>query len=595
MNESSSPAPVPVSPLWTRDFTIITLGSVISMLGNSMSGFALSLLVLDYTGSNLLYAIYIATFTLPQIVMPIFSGAILDRFSRKKTIYTLDFLSSGVYLVAALILSRGWFSFPMLAFFCFIIGSINSIYFVAYDSFYPLLISEGNYSKAYSIASVLETLSALIIPIATYFYNLFGIAPLLGINALCFFIAATAETQIRAEEHYIEKQRAALALEEQHSSARQLLREAERQGQKEKLLRAVRFSNRLQSVFPRLGARLARRVLFRRVREQALGTEPMFCISGGGFLQPQAAELMNGLGYGMHNGYGMTETGILSVELSRRAKWRLSGGVGEPLQALSGGWRIADDGVLELRSPLLYTAMLENGVRVPRDPEAWFRTRDVFRAEGGRWYMEARQGDLIIGANGENLSPDLIEQRLALQAGTASCVLGMELEGDERPVLIVQTAADDYARARASAAAYEAVARLPLTMRPARIFLTEQELPISFGKPRRAELREKLADGSIVLTPAHRPEPEELTRLEDESSRALVQELCELLGSVTGQTVGPDTQLLQELGVDSLTYYNIFSAVSERYGISLTMDAAHPLFTARDFAAAVQAEREAVE
>lgn len=95
MNESSSPAPAPVSPLWTRDFTIITLGSVISMLGNSMSGFALSLLVLDYTGSNLLYAIYIATFTLPQIVMPIFSGAILDRFSRKKTIYTLDFLSSG--------------------------------------------------------------------------------------------------------------------------------------------------------------------------------------------------------------------------------------------------------------------------------------------------------------------------------------------------------------------------------------------------------------------------------------------------------------------------------------------------------------------
>lgn len=113
----------------------------------------------------------------------------------------------------------------------------------------------------------------------------------------------------------------------------------------------------------------------------------MFCISGGGFLQPQAAELMNGLGYGMHNGYGMTETGILSVELSRRAKWRLSGGVGEPLQALSGGWRIAEDGVLELRSPLLYTAMLENGVRVPRDPEAWFRTRtsSAPRAVGGIW------------------------------------------------------------------------------------------------------------------------------------------------------------------------------------------------------------------
>ena len=225
MNHVLSPAPQPKAKLWTRDFTIITLGSVISMLGNSMSGFALSLLVLDYTGSNLLYAIYVATFTLPQIVMPIFSGAILDRFSRKKTIYTLDFISSGVYAVAALILGRGWFSFPILAVFCFIIGSINSIYFVAYDSFYPLLISEGNYSKAYSIASVLETLSALIIPIATYFYNLFGIAPLLGINALCFLAAATAETQIRAEEHYIEKQRAALAQEAECASSRRLLRD----------------------------------------------------------------------------------------------------------------------------------------------------------------------------------------------------------------------------------------------------------------------------------------------------------------------------------------------------------------------------------
>ena len=47
------------NPLWTRDFTIITLGSVVSMIGNSLSGFAMSLMVLDYTSSSLFYAIYI--------------------------------------------------------------------------------------------------------------------------------------------------------------------------------------------------------------------------------------------------------------------------------------------------------------------------------------------------------------------------------------------------------------------------------------------------------------------------------------------------------------------------------------------------------
>ncbi|HAE16013.1 MAG TPA: MFS transporter, partial [Erysipelotrichaceae bacterium] len=53
--------------LWTRDFTIITIGSVISMLGNAMSGFAISLMVLDFTESTMLYAIFLAVFTIPQI------------------------------------------------------------------------------------------------------------------------------------------------------------------------------------------------------------------------------------------------------------------------------------------------------------------------------------------------------------------------------------------------------------------------------------------------------------------------------------------------------------------------------------------------
>lgn len=195
------------NPLWTRDFTIITLGSVVSMLGNAMSGFAMSLMVLDYTESALYYAIYIAVFTLPQIFMPMFSGAILDRFSRKKTIYILDFLSALLYGSAAFLLKDGWFSFSMLAVYCFLLGSIHSIYTVAYQSFYPLLITEGNFSKAYSMSSLLETMTALMIPVSTFAYNIIGIAPLLGINAVSFFIAAVMETQIKAKEEYIEKRK----------------------------------------------------------------------------------------------------------------------------------------------------------------------------------------------------------------------------------------------------------------------------------------------------------------------------------------------------------------------------------------------------
>ena len=195
------------NPLWTRDFTIITLGSVVSMFGNAMAGFAMSLMVLDISKSTLLYAVYIFMFTLPQVFMPLVSGAVLDRFSRKKTIYSLDFLSAALYVIFAVVIAKGWFSFPLFAAGCFILGSIESIYMVAYESFYPLLITEGNYQKAYSIASVLETASSVMVPVSAFMYRMFGAAPLLALNAACFFIAAVMETRIRAEEEYIEKQK----------------------------------------------------------------------------------------------------------------------------------------------------------------------------------------------------------------------------------------------------------------------------------------------------------------------------------------------------------------------------------------------------
>ena len=196
--------------LWTRDFTIITAGSVVSMFGNAMSGFAMSLMVLDISDSTLLYAIYIAMYTVPQLIVPVFSGALLDRYSRKKTIYTLDFVSAGLYVLMAGVLATGWFSFPVFAVYCLILGSIESAYMVAYESFYPLLISEGNYQKAYSIQSMLETTSAVMVPVSAFLYKGIGIAPLMAANGICFFIAAVMETQISKEEEYIEIQKRTL-------------------------------------------------------------------------------------------------------------------------------------------------------------------------------------------------------------------------------------------------------------------------------------------------------------------------------------------------------------------------------------------------
>lgn len=189
--------------LWTRDFTIITIGSLISMVGNTLAGFAISIMVLDVTESTFLYVLYNVCCQLPMLVCPLLAGPYLDRVSRKKVIYCLDFLSAAIYFSLFLVLRTGWFNYPVMLLCEVFIGAINSVYMVAYDSFYPNLITEGNYSKAYSISSVMFDLSALVYPLAPIIYDSIGAAPLFAVAAAGFFTAACFECSIRHKETHM--------------------------------------------------------------------------------------------------------------------------------------------------------------------------------------------------------------------------------------------------------------------------------------------------------------------------------------------------------------------------------------------------------
>ncbi len=188
--------------LWTKDFTILILGSVVSMFGSAVAGYAIGLLVLEKTNANImLYAVFMVCYSLPRIVLPLLAGPLLDRFPRRKVIYSLDFLSAAIYAGMYALLRMDYFSYSVFLLMSMVIGSIDSVYQVAYDSFYPNLISKGNFRRAYSISSLIYPLaSAIMIPIAGFSYESMGIAPLFLFNAVTFLVAAIAETQIKAEE-----------------------------------------------------------------------------------------------------------------------------------------------------------------------------------------------------------------------------------------------------------------------------------------------------------------------------------------------------------------------------------------------------------
>jgi MFS family permease len=192
--------------LWTRDFSIITIGSFISMLGNAVAGFAFGLMVYDKTGSTFLYSLMAVANILPQIVIPIFAGAILDRRSRRITIYAIDFIYTGVYGIIALIINLNFFNYWVYLFIILICGCLNSFYVVAYDSYFPNLICDNNYSKAYAIGSLMYPIaSTIMVPLAGWAYEAVGAYPLFAFASITSFFTAIVETRVRAAEPHLLK------------------------------------------------------------------------------------------------------------------------------------------------------------------------------------------------------------------------------------------------------------------------------------------------------------------------------------------------------------------------------------------------------
>ena len=190
--------------LWSKNFTILTLGSFVSMLGNSVSGYIISLMIFDMTGSVFLFSVFTVSFYLPKMLFSMFAGAYMDRFSRKKVIYTLDFISAFLYGIIFFILFFKLNFYWLFLILVLIVGSINGIYEVAFNSLFPNTISKDVYSRAYAVSSMIQPLALCMIPVASLVYYNFGsAAPLFIFNVIAFLTAATFETQIDAPENHL--------------------------------------------------------------------------------------------------------------------------------------------------------------------------------------------------------------------------------------------------------------------------------------------------------------------------------------------------------------------------------------------------------
>lgn len=176
-----------------RDFNLMVIGQIISILGSALLRFALSLYVLDVTGRADIYATLYAVSNIPLLLAPL-GGAIADRFNRRNLMVIFDFTSSAVVFCLFFIMGMGVANVAVIGVIMVALSIISALYTPAVIASIPLLVANEKIEGANGIVQAVQALSSVAAPIiGALLYRYVGIMALVAISAVFFFFSAVME------------------------------------------------------------------------------------------------------------------------------------------------------------------------------------------------------------------------------------------------------------------------------------------------------------------------------------------------------------------------------------------------------------------
>ena len=185
--------------LFTRNFTLLILGQVSSLTGNYTLKFALSMYVLEQTGSASIFAGMLSAALLPTVLLSPFGGILADRANRKHIMVALDALSGLSVLAAGLLLPLGrelWVIGALLV----LLSVLAAFESPTVQACVPQMVSPQNLVQGNAVVSQVSAVTSLATPfLGSLFYTAFGIGPVFAAAGVCFWLTALLECMINLE------------------------------------------------------------------------------------------------------------------------------------------------------------------------------------------------------------------------------------------------------------------------------------------------------------------------------------------------------------------------------------------------------------
>ncbi|MFJ8461247.1 MFS transporter [Lysinibacillus xylanilyticus] len=182
---------------FSKDFNLMVIGQIISILGSALLRFALSLYVLDITGRADLFAGLFAISSIPILLAP-FGGAIADRFNRRNLMVIFDFTSSIIVFAFFVVLVIGNSSILLIGVVMVLLSFVSAMYAPTVMASIPVLVEEEKLEQANGIVNGIQALSNVAAPVlGGILYGMIGLKVLVIVSGLFFFLSAILEMFIK--------------------------------------------------------------------------------------------------------------------------------------------------------------------------------------------------------------------------------------------------------------------------------------------------------------------------------------------------------------------------------------------------------------
>ena len=183
--------------LFTQNFTLLVLGQVTSLFGNFILKLALSMYVLEVTGSATIFAGILSMATIPTILLSPFGGILSDRANRRNIMVALDALSGSAVLCAVLFLSEKN-DLTVISVLLVILSILGAFETPNVQACIPTMLTGDNILRGNAVVNQVASLSYLIAPMfGSILYSIFGLKPVMFASIICFFVTALFECFIR--------------------------------------------------------------------------------------------------------------------------------------------------------------------------------------------------------------------------------------------------------------------------------------------------------------------------------------------------------------------------------------------------------------